>query len=160
MTWVTNRVEKEREARAAIPAPQKPYTPPPPAWWSVWEAITTATQAAVREFNRAQGSEQFWVSAWPTKSVNMEIVSLLAAHRVATLTLEVTNEYIGELGLVCPPEGAGIGRHGSFRMRDGKIKVLPNFVGKPQPPATPMMAVEFVRYILEPLLFPAKVTQA
>jgi len=153
MSWVTNRVEEEREARAAMPAPRQPYTPPPPAWLPVWEGINAATQAAIREFNQAQGLEQFRVSARPTKSVHMEVVSLPAAHRVATLVLQVTNEHSGELGLVCPPEGEGINRHGNFRMRDGKIEALPNFVGTPQPPTAPMTAAEFVRFILEPLLF-------
>jgi hypothetical protein len=124
-----------------------------PAHLPVWEDVTAATHAAVREFNLSQGSEQFRVSAWPTKAVHMEVVSLPAAHRVATLTLQVRDEYSGELGLTCPPEGEGIGRRGNFRMRDGKIEALPNFVGTPQPPTAPMTAAEFVRFILEPLLF-------
>jgi hypothetical protein len=122
----------------------------------VWEAINAAAQAAVREFNHAQGSEQFRASAWPTKSVHIEIVSLPAAHRVATLTLQVTNEHSGDLGLTFPPQGEGIGSRGSFRIRDGKIEALPNFVGTPQPPTAPMTADEFVRFILDPLLFPTK----
>jgi hypothetical protein len=121
---------------------------------SVWEDVNAATQAAVREFNQEQGSEQFRVSAWPTKSVQMEVISLAAAHRVATLVLQVTNEHGGELSLVCPPAGEGIGRHGNFRMREGRVEALPNFVGTPQPPTVPMTAGEFVRFALEPLLFP------
>src|SRR6266446_2608433 len=125
MSWVTEKVKQEYEARAAVPPPPQPYTPPPSAWWPVWEAINATAQAAVREFNHAQGSEQFRASAWPTKSVHIEIVSLPAAHRVATLTLQVTNEHSGDLGLTFPPQGEGIGRRGSFRMRDGKIEALP-----------------------------------
>ena len=153
MSWVTNRVEEEREARAAMPPPQRPYTPPPPAWLPVWEEVIATTQARVREFNEAQDDDQFRVGAWPTNSVRMEVISLPSAHRVVTLDLQVTNAHIGELGLVCPPEGAGINRHGNFRMRDGKIEALPNLVGMPQP-TVPMTAAEFVRFILEPLLFP------
>jgi len=133
-----------------------PYTPAPPAWLSVWEEINVSAQAAVREFNHKKGSEQFRVSAWPNKSVIMEVISLPAAHRVATLVLQVTDEQTGDLGLTCPPVGEGIGRRGKFRMRDGKIKALENFVGVPQPPTTPMTAAEFVRFILEPLLFRTK----
>ena len=59
MSWVTEKVKQEYEARAAVPPPPQPYSPPSPAWWPVWEAINAATKAAVREFNQAQGSEQF-----------------------------------------------------------------------------------------------------
>ena len=156
MSWVTEKVVQERKALAAVPPMPQKYTPPPPTWWSVWEDINTATHAAIREFNQAQGSEQFRVSSWPSKAVHMEVMSLSAAHRVATLVLQVTNEYSGHLGLTIPPEREGIGRRGSFRMRDGKIEALPNFVGTPQPPTAPMTVPEFVRFILEPLLFSTK----
>lgn len=153
MCWVTGRIEEERKTRDAMPAPQPPYSPQPP-WLPVWEEIISATQAFVREFNQEQRAEQFRVSWWPTKGVHMEVVSLPAGHRVATLVLQVTDERIGELGLVCPPEGQGIGRHANFRMSDGKIEALPNFVGMPRPSSGAMTADEFVHFILEPLLFP------
>jgi hypothetical protein len=156
MSWVTDRVEEERKASAAMAANQTPkYSPPPPAWLPVWEAIISATQAAVREFNQKQGSEQFRVSGWPKESVHMEVVSLPAAHRVATLFLQMTNEHTGEMYLTIPPEGEGIGRRGKFRMREGKIEALPDFVGQPQPPQT-MTPEEFARFMLEPMLFRAQ----
>lgn len=156
MSWVTDRVEEERKARAAMPAPQKPYIPPRPAWLSVWDSIIALTHVGVRDFNKGHKEDQFRVSAWPMKSVRMEVITLPAAHRVATLVLQETDEHSGEIGLVVPPEGEGIGRHGNFRIRGGTIEALPHFVGTPQPPTTQMTAAEFVRFMLEPLLFPNK----
>ena len=157
MTWVADRLSYEdRVARIDKSLQALPYAPVPPAWMPVWEEINAVTHATVREFNHAKSAEQFRVSAWPNRSILMEIVSLPAAHRIATLVLQVTDERTGDLGLTCPPEGEGIGRRGRFRMCDGKIAALKNFVGNPQPPTAPMTAADFVRFILEPLLFPKK----
>jgi hypothetical protein len=156
MSWVTSKVEEEREARAAVPLPQRPYTPPPPAWLSVLEAITTATQASIREFNQAQGSQQFDLRVHDEVKKWLEIFPIPGSNRIATLTLYVENDLSGDLFLTCPPEGEGIGRRGKFRIRAFQIEALPDFVGTPQPPSSPMSAAEFVRFILEPFLFHTK----
>jgi hypothetical protein len=156
MSWVTSRVEEEREARAAMPVPQRPYIPSPPAWLSVWEATTAAIQASIREFNRAKGSEQFDLRVHDEVKKWLEIFPIPGSNRVATLTLQVENELSSDLSLTCPPEGEGIGRRGKFRIHGGQIEALPDFEGTPQPPSSPMSAAEFIRFILEPFLFRTK----
>jgi hypothetical protein len=91
MSWVTDRVEQERKA-SAMAAKQEPnYNPPPPAWLPVWDEIIAAMSRVVREFNHAQGAEQFSVRDQVHKFV--EVVPVPGSHlRIATAVLQVADE--------------------------------------------------------------------
>lgn len=56
----------------------------------------------------------------------------------------------GTIAITFPPVGMGIGRRGKFAiMPDGTIHTN-GFVGKPEPPKTPMSPEEFIEATLEP----------
>lgn len=115
---------------------------------SILGEITQEFQSAVAEYNGALG-DRFAVST-NGKSL-LQVVA--RPEPISTVVVELD---AGVIRLACPPPvDTGNARHGTFKEAAGGILSLGNFVGVPQPPER-MTPAEFSRFVLEPILFPAK----
>jgi hypothetical protein len=143
MGWVKDRLEQQ--SKAAVPQVNvKPSSPP--KWLPVWKQTVEVIKNDVLEFNEAPGNQC---------KVLEDDYSLTLIKEVPITTAAIqADQKTGSIHVMCPPAGQGIGRHGNFEIKGGHISVVGNFVGYPQPPATPMKPEEFSRHILEPFFFP------
>jgi hypothetical protein len=151
MSSIESRFEGRRQHATAGRASATHLQAAPPPWQCVWDRICRALETDLTEFNKECGVYQFVAQALTRRTI-IQVVPARGSRRIATVVLELTDRQGGELKLTCPPEGPGIGRRGRFRLGQGRIEVLPGFVGKP--PSGPMSPEEFSRFVLEPLLFP------
>src|SRR5208283_2833357 len=70
-----------------------------------------------------------------------------------TVVLQV-DPHTGVMQLTCPICHPGLTRRGHFKIEQGCIVSLGNFVGQPQPADEPMTPEQFSEFVLKPLLFP------
>jgi hypothetical protein len=107
-----------------------------PAWLRTWQEVVEACRAEIRRYNQAHGYERIGIRIKDQVRYLIEVFWYGAPQgKLWTVTLEVVDEYKGELSMICPPHGPGINSHGNFRMVNGRILTKPDFTGRPQPPA-------------------------
>ncbi len=101
----------------------------------------------VLEFNESRGP-QFEISSDPG------FIELIPDQPpLDTLVLQI-DPHTGVMQLTCPICHPGLVRRGPFKIEQGHIVSLGNFVGEPQPPEAAMTPEQFSEFILKPLLFP------
>jgi len=152
MSWIAERLNQRQQNESSLAVVKEtPSHAQSPRSASLWDQVCDAICRDVSEFNERVGSQQFIVQP-PKVLALLQVGPGRDSNRVATAVLELTNKDSGEMKLTCPPEGSGINRHGKFRVHQGMIEVLPDFVGKG--PSGRMTPPDFSQFVLDPLLFP------
>jgi hypothetical protein len=161
MTWIAKRLEQQKQGEMAkTVAKDTNLENLAPAWKPVWDEILVALWNDVVEFNGRSKTEQFIFQhqpSFPPPPAHVHpIVSVVSAPGSKRVGVAVANLQVdtntGKLSLNCPPEGAGVTRHGTFKIDKQLIEVVPGFVGTA--PKGPMTPAQFSEFILDPLFFP------
>jgi hypothetical protein len=145
MTWVEECLQQQKKVAASSGGDVTPvgiFTTGNP----IWQEIEKAIESDVQEFNN-DGQRQYLVS------FGVSLINVIPkTPPVATAVIQIDN--MGTINLTCPPPGQGIGRRGSFKIREGTIISLGDFVGQPAPADHGMTPGEFSKFVLKPVLFP------
>ena len=147
MSWVRECLQRQRASTSHAEPPREVLAQSVPAWSDVWRMIHDVIMADVLEFNNNR-CPQFDVSSDPGF---IEVIPNQAP--LDTLVLQI-DPHTGVMQLTCPISHPGVPRRGHFKIDQGRIVSLGNFVGQPQPPDESMTPEQFSEFILKPLLFP------
>jgi hypothetical protein len=147
MSWVRECLQRQRASKSNAEPPREVLAQSVPAWRDVWRMIHDVIMADVLEFNDSR-APQFDVSSDP------EFIQVIPNQApLDTLVLQI-DPHTGIMQLTCPISHPGVPRRGHFKIEQGRIVSLGNFVGQPQPPDESMTPEQFSEFILKPLLFP------
>ncbi len=113
----------------------------------VWRMIHDVIMADVLEFNNNRG---------PHFDVSSDEGSIQIIPRQPPLDRVVLqiDSHTGVMQLTCPISHPGLTRRGHFKIEQGRIVSLGNFLGQPQSPDESMTPEQFSEFVLKPLLFP------
>jgi hypothetical protein len=147
MSWVKECLQRQRASTSNAEPPREVSTQSVPAWLDVWRRIHDAIMANVLEFNDNRGP-QFDVSSDP------ESIQMIPRQPPLDRVVLQMDPHTGVMQLTYPISHPGLTRRGHFKIEQGRIVSLGNFVGQPQPPDESMTPEQFSEFILRPLLFP------
>lgn len=147
MSWVKECLQRQRPSTSNAEPPKEVLAQSVPAWHDVWRIVHDVIMADVLEFNSNHGPQ------FDASSDSGFIQVIPQQPPLDTVILQI-DPHTGFMHLTCPISHPGLTRRGHFKIEQGCIVSLGNFVGQPQPPGESMTPEQFSEFILKPLFFP------
>jgi hypothetical protein len=147
MSWVTECLKQRKEA-VAPPLKELTQGQSSPAWWHVWEAVKQVVEHDVLEYNNARGRQ------YTIRTESSVLFQVFPSQPPLDSAVFQIDRQTGVIQVDCPIDHPGTPRRGHLKIMGESIVPLSEFVGTPQPTATPMTPEKFSEFILKPLFFP------
>jgi hypothetical protein len=110
---------------------------------SIWAELAQLVTNRVANVNRATGAAY-------RVDCNAALIQVIPTEKridTVTFTRDPESHF---LRVVCTISEPGIPRHGKFKMANGRIVSMGDFVGEPQPDSAPMTVEMFAEFVLGP----------